>query len=178
MDQKEKSKSGPIYLDRLRARLGWVPYFVLVVALAGTALGTWYVASTERERSHARFQNEVRDTIDQIANRITVYENLLQGTAGLFSADRDVSREEFRRYIDELDLSRRYPGIQGIGYAVRVPRERLDEFEESVRENQPGFHVWPPVEDDFALAIKYLEPMDERNRAAIGYDMSSEETRF
>ena len=164
-------------LQRLSARLGWVPYFVLFIALAATALGAWYVGVTGSEKDEARFENEVHNTLDKISNRVTTYENLLRGTAGLVAAQPNLSEDEFRLYVDKLDLARLYPGIQGIGYSVRVHKDEVDELEESMAKSHPGFHTWPPVDGPYVHAIKYLEPLDRRNREALGYNMFSQSTR-
>lgn len=171
--------TGPIELrlQKLTARLGWVPYFVLIMALGGTILGAWFVAVTGAEKDRARFNNEVANTVEKITDRIVIYENLLRGGAGLLKTRPDLLAREFRGYVDALDLPRLYPGIQGIGYSVRVPKNEVSELEESMQQSHPGFHVWPPVDEPFVHAIKYLEPLDRRNREAIGYNMFSQITR-
>ncbi len=161
-------------LQSLSHRLGWVPYFVLLIALAGTILGSWFVAVTGAEKDQARFANEVQSTADRITDRVATYENLLRGGAGLLAAQPQLSAEEFREYVDRLDLPRLYPGIQGIGYSMRVRRDEVAALEQSMSDTFPGFHVWPPTDDQYVHTIKYLEPLDRRNREAIGYNMFSQ----
>lgn len=171
--------TGPLELrlQKLQTRLGWLPYFILFTGLFGTAIGSWYVAETGADKDRARFRNEIQGTIEKIGARIATYENLMRGVAGFFAGEPSVSADEFRMYVDRLDLSYVYPGIQGIGYSVRVRAEDVSELEESMQKTYPGFHVWPPVADEQVHAIQYLEPLDRRNREAIGYNMYSQSTR-
>ncbi|MCA1734144.1 MAG: CHASE domain-containing protein, partial [Acidobacteria bacterium] len=89
-----------------------------------------------------------------------------------------MTRPEFYAYVDRLDLQERYPGIQGIGFTAHVPRENAGQLVERMRgEGFEDFRLWPDTEGPEVDAILYLEPLDERNRAAIGYNMASEPTR-
>ncbi|HEX2166499.1 MAG TPA: CHASE domain-containing protein, partial [Longimicrobiales bacterium] len=51
-----------------------------------------------------------------------------------------------------------FPGIQGIGYSARVEHRPEDEIDERHE-------------------IRFLEPLDNRNRRALGFDMYSETER-
>ncbi len=115
--------------------------------------------------------------MDAITERIATTVTLLRGTAGLFIATGDVSREEFRAYIGRLRLRELYPGIQGIGYTARVDAPNVAGHEAVMQQVWgPWFRLWPTAEEvprELLTSISYLEPLDERNYAAIGYDMAS-----
>ena len=134
------------------------PWIVLVIALAltlGTGLFFWYYA---RDRDELRFQNAVESAADNIVGRLDVYRAAIRGTAALFAASEDVTTDEFRRYVARLDIQNRFPGIQGIGWSERIAYLPDDSIDERQR-------------------IRFLEPLDARNAAAIGYDMYAERTR-
>jgi signal transduction histidine kinase len=147
--------------ERRRRRLALndlSPLIVLVLALAitlGTGLFFWYYS---RNRDELRFENAVQSAADNIVSRLDVYRAAVRGAAALFAAREDVAEDAFRRYIDRLDIHNRYPGIQGIGWSERVVYLPGDSVDERHR-------------------IRYLEPRDARNTAAIGFDMYAERTR-
>jgi signal transduction histidine kinase/ActR/RegA family two-component response regulator len=167
--------------DRLRR---WIPvrrsvaYFALLVGVAMTLLGTYYVVRAEQTREFLRFQTAAEEARHLIEIRLNTYIELLRATSALFAANANVSRTEFRTFFKRLRVRERYPGIQGLGFAIRVsradvadPGRRLDRLRlEEIR-------VWPPGERDEYTCILYLEPLDDRNRAAIGYDMFTEPIR-
>lgn len=143
-----------------------------------TAAVTWYIAAEAAMRDQLRFQNAVQQIERSIDSRLDTYVVLLRAGSGLFSMQEEVSLAQFRTFVDHLDLPTRYPGIQGIGYSVRVWPEEVADLEATMRaQGVEGFRIWPDDERPVYHSIIYLEPLDARNAAAVGYDMFSEPTR-
>jgi signal transduction histidine kinase len=140
------------------------PYAVLLVSVTLTLLGTYYVARTDAARDELRFRATAEEIRHLIDIRIHAYVELLRAGVALFGASDTVTEPEFRSFVKHLRLER-YPGIQGIGFAMRVS------------EADGSVPVWPAGDRDEYTSILYLEPLDERNRRAIGYDMFSEPVR-
>jgi two-component system, OmpR family, sensor kinase len=134
------------------------PWVILAFGLALTAAATVFVALSIAERDEARFANAVQSATDRITSRLEVYISTLRGGAAFVAAEPDVDAAAFRRYAERLELQRWYPGIQGIGWTARLVA---------------GLEA----EADEQHAILYLEPLDERNQAAIGFDMYGEPVR-
>ena len=141
-----------------------VPYAVLMVSVALTLLGTYYVYRTGAARDELRFRATAEEIRHLVTIRIDTYVEVLRAAAALFSASETVTEREFQGFVGHLRLER-YPGIQGIGFAMRVS------------EADGSIPVWPAGERDEYTSILYLEPRDERNQRAIGYDMFSEPVR-
>lgn len=135
------------------------PYLVLGVFLLLTALFTYYTAIAAKAKDQLRFEKAVERTQNDIQNRLETYIALLRGGSGLFAASDQVTQAEFRAYVDRLELRRRYPGIQGIGFSVRVRQEESEL-------KRAEYH-----------SVIYLEPLDRRNKVAIGFDMFAEPIR-
>ncbi|MES1240903.1 MAG: CHASE domain-containing protein [Acidobacteriota bacterium] len=153
-------------------------WLVLVLALLVTGTISWYAWSSAETQDRLRFQNLVQKNQAILQNRMETYIALLQGTAGLFEASDDVSREEFRSFVEGLDLRRRYPGIQGIGFSLRVQAEWKEPVTAEMRRSgEAKFRIWPDSPRDDLFPIVYLEPMDRRNRAALGFDMLTSAAR-
>ena len=160
-----------------RNRRFWVPCSVLVVGLAFTASFAWYVNATTKASARQRFEIAVEQTLDAIEARLRVYIALLRSTGGIFAVNSSVSRQQFRTYVDTLFLRTRYPGIQGIGFAAwAAPEDKRRLIVSMRRQGHAAFQIWPEQPAD-AYPIVYLEPLDERNQQAIGYDMFTEPVR-
>lgn len=129
------------------------PWLVLAVGLAFTAASALYTLWTGRNRDELRFDNAVEAANDRIQGRLDVYRTAIRGGAALFAAREDVDSAAFHRYMARLSLGQLYPGVQGLGFTERVSTD-------------PERH-----------SIRYLEPLDERNQAAIGYDMYADPIR-
>ncbi|WRH67198.1 MAG: CHASE domain-containing protein [Planktothrix sp. GU0601_MAG3] len=121
-----------------------------------------------------RFQQ----TENLIRDRVKTYIALLRAGSGLFATHDPVDRETFRAYMEQLKLRAEYPGIQGIGFTIRVQPSEKDQLIARMKaEGIPNFAIHPDYPRPEYNAIIYLEPPDERNLAAIGFDMFTEPVR-
>jgi signal transduction histidine kinase len=154
-----------------------IPIVVLAASLLLTTLASVVVWNTSRVRDRARFDNAVQAARDGINARLGIYIALLRATAGLFAAE-EVSRIDFEEFIGRLDLTHEYPGVQGVGFTRRIPPDSVDDLEHAMRaEGVANFRVKPASARAEYHAIVYLEPLDQRNTVAIGYDMFTDPTR-
>jgi CHASE1-domain containing sensor protein len=124
------------------------------------------------------FSQAVDDVSAAVQVRLQSSVNLLQQTKGLFDAAPGLSRKEFKRYVDTIEIARLYPGLQGLGYAPRIDKKDLERTIAQLRdEGYPQFAITPPFERAEYYPVLYLEPFDWRNQRAFGFDMMTEPTR-
>ena len=153
---------------------------VLILLISFTAtFALWYSYTKVEERElDSKIDTQMEQTIASISHRMQGYEEILRGGAGLFNASDDVTREEWRTYINALQIYKHYPGIQGIGYAIRTLENEKESLSKRIHsEGYPLFSINPEGERDEYYPIIYLEPLVERNLRAFGYDMFSESVR-
>ncbi|MBA6223633.1 GGDEF domain-containing protein [Colwellia sp. MB02u-18] len=154
------------------------PWLIFLLSLSVT-----YIAWSLTNKSHQRhtqdlFTFEVAQTLQAIEQRMRGYEQVLRGGIGLFKASTHVSRQEFHDYVSKLEVDKRWPGIQGIGYAVMLKPKEKDIFVNALRlEGFNEFNVFPAGLREQYSSILYLEPFTARNQRAFGYDMYSEKSR-
>jgi PAS domain S-box-containing protein len=130
------------------------------------------------QREENRFFHSVNHVQNDLIDRVYRYEMFLQGGAGLFAASEEVTRNEFKAYCEYQQTVDRYPGVQGVGFAKVVQPPDLASHQEEIRaEGFPDYRVWPGGNRDLYTAIIFLEPFDERNQLAFGFDMLSEPVR-
>jgi signal transduction histidine kinase len=154
------------------------PLWVLAVSLLFTIGATIALDNAVAARDASRFGNAVESTQDRIANRLDTYVAMLLATRGLFQASDEVTAAEFRGFVSQLELPRRYPGVQGIGFSRRLRPDEVPGLEQDMRaQGFEDFRVWPDQPRPELHSIVFLEPLDRRNRAAIGYDMFTDPTR-
>ncbi|PKH04387.1 hypothetical protein CXF72_01195 [Psychromonas sp. MB-3u-54] len=131
-----------------------------------------------KKNTQTYFDFRVRDAISLINNRMRIYQQVLYGASGLFIASNSIERNEFKKYIATLNLTKNYPGIQGVGLSLIIPSATITQHIASIRsQGFPEYTVWPEAQGDFSTAIVYLEPLIDRNLRAFGYDMFSEPVR-
>jgi signal transduction histidine kinase len=156
-----------------------IPFLVLAVSLVITVAMAAYVSLTAAAKDRARFENITQRAQAAIQTRLETYVNLLRGVAGLYAAmERKVTLQHFQAYVERLNLTERYPGIQGIGVSGMVVGGDFAGLRETMqKQGVPNFEIYPGGPREQYHAILFLEPQDERNRRAIGYDMFTEPTR-
>jgi len=149
---------------------------VLLTLLGLTVLG-WHNANralkNERDAATANFAAHAKNTV---VDRLNTYEVVLKGAAGLFLASDSVTRQEWKDYVANFDLQKKYPGIQGVGYVAFVPPDQIQAVTEDQRnQGLTDFHIYPEGQRDIYSAALFFEPL--RNPSGLGYDMYSEPTR-
>jgi len=162
-----------------RSGLDPVPYAVLLVALLISGAAAAYVGWATRAKDQVRFTEQVNHAHATVRRRIDLYVSMLRASAGLFAVNGDVDRAAFAEYTRQIDIRGNYPGLQGIGFALRVPPADADPVRARLaREWGRVVPLWPdrPATAE-RLTVLYLEPQDPRNLTAIGFDLASEATR-
>jgi signal transduction histidine kinase len=153
-------------------------WLLLILCLALT-IWAWRVANRDAAAdTRTRFNVRKTEIINALHARMAAYEQVLRGALGLLSTAEEVSRAQWRAYVQTLRVEQHYPGIQGIGYSKWIPAADKDAYIAQIRaEGFPGFIIRPVGRRDVYTSITYLEPFDRRNQQAFGYDMWSEPKR-
>jgi CHASE1-domain containing sensor protein len=139
--------------------------------------GYAYVAAGDAAR--IKFESTADDAVNRIETRLELHLSLLRATVALFkTGNGSVSRDALRSFVSALDIGQTYSGIRGLGYArlLRSGGERAVEDDLARNYGIEG-RVWPTDGERMRAAITMLEPLDEQNRAALGFDMMSEPLR-
>jgi signal transduction histidine kinase len=126
-----------------------------------------------------RFEREAKDANSIVESRIRAYGDVLYAVRALFSSEGPIDRLRFHRFIQSLDIKRRYPGFISLNYAAYVTARERKHFEETVRRDTsldprgyPRFSIRPPGERPEYYVIVYLEPM-EGYEFGFGLDMGA-----
>ena len=136
------------------------------------------VKNNEYNKYKTEFSLKSQKIQTLLEDRMLAYEHVLYGAKGLFLASESVEREEFKAYVEALSIDKYFPGIQGIGYSIIVPKDQKGTFIEKVRsQGFSTYDITPVAPRGFYTTIIYLEPFDARNQRAFGYDMYSNSIR-
>lgn len=151
---------------------------VFLLSLGLTALAAVFAYRNSLDAARNAFEDRVARTEAAIRNRMLGYEQVLRGGTGLFAAADDVTREDWRSYVANLQIRETYPGVRGVHFALRVKAEQRRRHVSAVRaEGFPEYDIRPPGERDEYYPVVWPEPLDERNRRVVGFDMFSEAVR-
>ena len=155
-----------------------LPYLILLLGFCFTLLVYHYFSKLTYEQDRIRFARSMQEIDDKVKLRIATSITLLRAGTGLFAASDRVNATEFARFVEQIELQKNYPGVLGIGYSRKFSsEEKADLIARMVREGVEDFRIAPDYDRDEYHAILYLEPGNNANKEAIGFDMFTERAR-
>ncbi|WP_100412495.1 EAL domain-containing protein [Acidovorax sp. 69] len=154
----------------------WLPVVLPpLIALLTLGLTFLYWQSEEnstRNRREQNFEAAAGQIAYNLKDRMATYEVVLRGVKGYFEGSERIDREEFQAYVGALQLRETRPGLQGVTLILRLPGTALTAHTNDMR--QRGFAqytVRPPGEREVYAPITHIEPLDDSNLKALGFDV-------
>jgi PAS domain S-box-containing protein len=174
-----QSLSEPLEHPQEHRRTGWL--FPGAVALAILALGVAVTASFALSMQQAALKLTL-STLEEraarseraIEERLSACEAVLRAGAGFIDSAWPIDEQQWQRFVRPLNLAEVVTGVQGFGFAAVV-----DKLQPAQTQALPaGLWSNPAGRGDHPqTAILFLEPLDLRNKQALGFDMASESVR-
>lgn len=165
--------------EKIEARIKSLPPILvlslfLFITFISTILTQRFISTRHQERL-----NQLSELISNlITTRVERYERALIHVHAFFKTNPNVNRKMFQSYVEDINLKKNYPGIQGLGFTRRIRENELTAYEKSVRsEGFANFKVWPDYKRKDYFSIHFLEPFEWRNQRAFGFDMYTQPIR-
>ena len=152
---------------------------MLFVGLLLTSLVSWRQERHNAARARQEFDARAAGAVERLVTRFRVYDDGLRevrAVVQLMGGARS-PRPVFRAYYEARDVGQEFPGARGFGFIRRVRRAEEAAFLAEVRRDGGDFHIrelGPSSGERYV--IQMIEPL-ERNQAALGLDIGSEENR-
>ncbi|HOW67087.1 MAG TPA: CHASE domain-containing protein [Candidatus Paceibacterota bacterium] len=171
LDPASEAISKRTFSDRASFFTQPVAWVVLGISLAAS-VGGWILACRHADlEARRRFDEEVNRITTALTERMLIYQDVLHGAVGLYASSYSVERAEWRAYLESVGIEKRFPGVDGVGFAANVPRDKLEEFLRITRQdNAPDFSAQEPGTNQQLIIVKYLEP-EQRHGAWLGVDI-------
>lgn len=154
---------------------------VLITGLIITVLSVISNRKNIEEAARKEFEYSCNQIRIKVETRLEEHAQLLRGGVGLFAVSDSVTHEEWHEYFLRIRIEKYLPGIQGLGFSLLLQPDEVEEnekrFREVYKDYKPDYKIYPEGKRDIYTSIIYLEPHNERNKMAMGYDMFSESVR-
>jgi two-component system, sensor histidine kinase len=156
-------------------------YLLPLLVLAAAAAVSWSVWDRERQELEralqVEFDTRLRETVGLFRERMLAYEQALRATHGLFASSPKVERGDFQAFVASLRIETN-PGLQGMGYSLRVPAGERERHVRAVR-NQgfPAYSISPPGPRGEVTSALYFEPSGSSLLSTLGSDYFAEPSR-
>lgn len=126
----------------------------------------------------AQFEREAAHAVDLIANRMDHYKDaLVSSVATIEALGGKVSYPFWEKYVPKVNLTKEYPGINGLGVILEVQPDKVSHFILNQRKLRPQFDIHPKHLRNHYLPITYILPI-KGNEKAIGLDIAYENNRY
>ncbi|MCM2372910.1 CHASE domain-containing protein [Aporhodopirellula aestuarii] len=165
--------------ERLRRRGTFQWFHALTVVLSiGLTLFAWdYSRKQLQSKIQIQFDREAERIVGLVTERMQKYEEALLAASAFLEVDeREITRDRWRHYVDQIEIRERYPGINGLGVVLTVPRQNRDEFIAKQQLGHPDFRIYPEHDQPMLWPITQVVP-ERPNAAALGLDMAHETNR-
>ena len=156
-----------------------IPLFVLISSILVSMLISYIYYNYEILQEENRFLKDSDSVVSKISDKLQLVGTVLHGFRGIYEIKENVTREDFKKYYYSVQNSKKLSGVQAIGYQLETADKQV--FVKSIDELKSlGLlkRDLPVIDDDGKYRfIFYIEPTDERNTVALGYDMYSNPIR-
>ena len=156
----------------------WLALSILIVGLLLTFIISLKIKQQVEMQAKKEFDFACKEIINKITNRLDDQTQLLRSQAALFKLKDNISRKEWKEIFTFEKISKKLPGILGVGYSMIIqPGQILKHEKETQKEGFPDYLVYPKGKRNIYTSIIFLEPFSGRNLRAFGYDMYSDSVR-
>jgi signal transduction histidine kinase/DNA-binding response OmpR family regulator len=162
----------------LSGKLRWFHWLIISLSLVLT-LSAWYITKQQiEEKIQLTFSKQSSQALELIKERMSKYEDSLwAGVAVTKTMPNNITRQQWFTYYQNLDIDKRYPGINGLGIILQIkPSEKTSFLAEQKKSFRP-FTIHPSHSKNEYWPITYIEPQ-AKNAAALGLDIAHEENRY
>ncbi len=174
-DLAERRRQSQADNQDLKVFVHWATLFVGI----GLTTFVWNLVASNTERAaRERFDALVTSVEKHIQEKMDAHAQGLRSAQALFRASVSVEREEWREFVQSLDVRRNFVGMRVLGYAQQVAAGELPAFEKTMRVSGPSdFAVFPAGQRDVFVPVTYVEPYAPRNKRQMGFDMLTDPVR-
>lgn len=140
----------------------------LVSSLIGSSLYMFTQRSIESD-AQERFLNHAKHAQSVISVRVKSYTDLLRSTASMIQSSDQLTHHQFHEYVRGLELSRQFPAVDFINFAISVQEDQRPAFMAKLRTDVYSImgdgatlDIMPPGIRPSYLVVAYIEPHPPR----------------
>lgn len=156
----------------------FLPVLVIILGITVTFIITFLAYKDLKLIKKQAFENTCQEYENKILSQLKVNAQALYNSAAFIASSDSISRSEWKNFQSINKSLTELPGIQGIGYIIKIHPESLAGYEQRIRnEGFPDFRVKPEGDREIYTSVLFIEPFSARNLNAFGFDGYTEPVR-
>lgn len=145
-----------------------------------TLLGVFGIENAETHRRHARLERDAADIAAAWRQLDTEHEIYLRASAALLATQPQITLAICQQLQNQLNFKTYRQGSLGVAWAPRIAASQVAKADAAFQARSPlPFHIrrLPGSSGRDAYPVAFIDPPNQRNAVALGFDMYSEPTR-
>jgi two-component sensor histidine kinase/sensor domain CHASE-containing protein len=166
-----------------------LPLTLFALGMFVTLLFVLNIEQSDATARRVKLEGETAALATRLEREVSENVAYLKAAAALFSIADDVSQTEFASLVSDMSEDHKARGALGLGWAqwieppeiesldIPVESSRTVDASDAISNRQIRIRPIPSDPSASMAVITMIEPLDEANFRALGYDMYSEPTR-
>lgn len=155
----------------------WISFVILFSGILITLLFSNYVRLEDESRTQREFEQVCNEIKSKIITHIGIQTEFLISGSSLFEASNEVTREEWSSFNKFSTTNVKFLGVQALGFCTIIKKSEVQKHLASIQKGFPNYKIFPAQDRAIYTSIIYVEPFNQTNAVAFGYDMFLEPVR-
>lgn len=110
----------------------------------------------------------------RIQSMLSSHVQFSQSCASFFMSSDSVTKGDWKHFVEKSKIAEHLKGFQGIAYVMIVPNNQLENHLQRFKKVLSNdYNVLPPSIAEMYTPIVYIEPLQDRNIKALGFNIST-----
>lgn len=147
---------------------------VLFAGLIITFILAFYAKKDFDEDNKLQLETAAVDIKFRIQSMLNAHVQFSRSCTSFFMSSDTVTKDDWKYFVEKSKIAEYLEGFQGISYVMIVPNNQLENHLQRFKKVfSNDFTVHPPSIEEVYTPITYIEPLQDRNVKALGFNIST-----
>ena len=149
-------------------------FAVLFTGLIITFILTFYAEKALDKDTKLQLEIGAVDIKFRIQSLLSSHAQFSRSSASFYMASDTVTKSDWKHFIENSKIGGHLKGFQGISYVMIVPNTQLENHQQRFKKIMSSdYTVFPPAVSEMYTPIVFIEPQQDRNIKALGFNIST-----
>jgi len=147
---------------------------VFIVGLVITFILATYAKKDFDEHNKLELETAAVDIKFRIQSMLNSHIQFTRSCTSFFMSSDTITKDDWKYFVEKSKIAQYLAGFQSISYIMIVPNNQLENHVQRFKKVfSNDFTVYPPSTEEVYTPITYIEPLQDRNIKALGFNISS-----
>lgn len=149
-------------------------FVVLFTGIIITFILAFYAKNNLDEDNKLQLEIAAVDLKFRIQSMLNSHVQFSRSSASFFMSSDTVTKGDWKHFVEKSQISKHLKGFQGIAYVMIVSNKQLENHNQHFKEVLSNdYSVFPSGISEMYTPIVYIEPLQDRNIKALGFNIST-----